>query len=273
MNLQPGCRFVVAPHFHLPAEWPRRLSVGAGMEEVDGDFFPHPSWRPPTTDELAVLLRTSAEPASPEELDACVCLFQLPRHLQSAWWHLLEHAAGALGEGRLPGFDAFVSQLVEFLGFKELPVPEGARCDAVVSQPRERFACKGAQGNRPVGLLRALAQGAPRPGAEGSGCQRLWGGINLGDEQTSVVLLNLPTRQMEVDLRRRFPDQLSPASPSELVEPFLRCCPDYPMVRLILGPGEGYRLPQGGLVLAAHLAEGQQPNVLLLISQGRAHCA
>jgi hypothetical protein len=263
MTPQHACRFAVAPHFHLPTDLPRRLLVGARVEEVDGAFFAPASWRPPTTDELAVLLRTAAEPTSLEELDGCVTLFQLPRHLQSRWWDLLEQAAGVLGDGRLPGFEAFVSQLLDFLAFKNLPVPEGARCDAVVHG--------GPVVNRPAGLRCSLAPWDAWPGAQELGWQQLWGEINLGDEQTSVVLLTLPCRQLEAELGNRLPGQFSPPALGELVGHFLRSYPGYPMVRLTLEPGEGYRLPRGGLTLVGHSTDKQEPGVLLLISQGKAH--
>jgi hypothetical protein len=219
MSLQPGCRFVVAPHFHLAADWPRRLLVAAGVEEAGGRFLPRRPWRPPAPDELALLVWAAEGPLPPEELEDCVCLFQLPGHLRSGWWKLLEQAAGSLGDGRLPGFEAFVSQVAEFLAFKALPVPEGARCDMVVSDPGQRLV--------PGGLRWGVP---PRP--------QLWGGINLGDEETSVVLV-------------------------------LRGCSDYPPVRLVLGPGEGCRLPRGGLILDSDLEGKQGPDVLLLISHER----
>jgi hypothetical protein len=249
MTLQPGCRFVVAPHFHLAADWPRRLLVGAGVEEDGGRFFPRHPWRPPTPDELSLLVGAAEGPVPPEELDDCVCLFQLPGHLGSGWWKLLEQAAGSLGDGRLPGLEAFVSQVAEFLALKALPVPEGARCDVVVSDPRQ-------------GLVSGLRWGVtPQP--------RPWGGINLGDEETSVVLINLPCGQLNEGLRRRFPDQPEPAAAGELAERFLRGCSDYPPVRLAIGPGEGYRLPRGGLILDSYLEGKQGPDVLLLISRER----
>jgi hypothetical protein len=209
MTLQPYCRFVVPPRFHFLADWPRRLLVRAEVEESDGCFIPQTSWRSPTTDELAMLAHSSVEPASPEELADCVCLFQLPRHFRSAWWNLLEEAAGVLGDGRLPGLEAFVSQVAEFLAFKDLPLPEGARCDVVVSKPGQQF--------------------VPwRP--------RVWGGINLGDEPTSVLLINPSRRPVDA-------------------------------VRLILGPGEGCRLPRDGLIVIGYPGDKQEPDVLLLISQ------
>src|SRR5262249_61712496 len=78
MTLEPGCRFVVAPHFHLRAEWPGRLLVGAGVEEAGGCFFPRKPGRPPTADELPLLVQASDGPTAGEDLEACVCLFQLP---------------------------------------------------------------------------------------------------------------------------------------------------------------------------------------------------
>jgi hypothetical protein len=269
MNLQPGCRFVVAPHFHLLADWPRRLRIGAGMQEADGCFFPHSSWRPPTTDELAVLLGASDRPMSPEELEASVCFFQLPGHLRSEWWQLLEQGAGVLGDGHLPGFETFVSQVVEFLDFKNLPVPEGARCNVVVSNPGQQFVNWAPEAAGPVGLHCNFAPWTPWPGAEELRGSRLWGGINLGDEDTSVVLINLPCRQLDAELHRRFPDQPSATAVGELVAQFLRRCSDYPTVRLILRPGEGCRLPAGGLILDGYLGDKQEPDVLLLIAEER----
>jgi hypothetical protein len=269
MILQAGCQFVVAPHFHLPADWPRRLLVGAGVEEADGCFFPQHSWRPLTPDELPLLVRASDGPTPPEELEGCVCLFQLPRHLRSEWWNLLEQAAEVLGDGRLPGFEAFVNQVGEFLAFKNLPLPVGAHCDVVVSNPAQRFDHGGPEMNRPVGLLCNLASWVPWPWEEEQRWPRLWGGINLGDEETSLVLINLPCRQLDAELRRRSPDQPAPTAVGELAGQFLRACSDYPPLRLILGPGDGYRLPRGGLILDGYLGAKQEPDVLLLISHQR----
>jgi hypothetical protein len=266
MTLLPGCRFAVAPLFHLPADWPRRLSIGTGVGEADGCFFPLPSWRPPTPDELSPLV-ARAEPQRSEDLEDCVSLFQLPGHLRAEWWQLLEQAEGALGEGRLPGFEAFVNRVGEFLAFKGLAIPEDARCDVVVSSPGQRPVGAGIEKSRPAGLLCSLAAQAPWPRAEEPGWPRQWGGINLGDEEASVVLVNLPCRQLDAELRRRFPDRPSPETVGELAGQFLRSCPDYPPVRLVLGPGEGYRLPRGGLILDGYRADRQGPDVILLISQ------
>jgi hypothetical protein len=266
MTFQPGCRFIVAPHFHLLADWPRRLLVGAGVQEAGGCFFPQPSWRPPTTDELAVLLGAADGAVSPEELEASICLFQLPAHLGSQWWQLLEQSAELLGDGRLPGFEAFVGRVVEFLAFKDLPTPAGARCTVVVNQPGPTSLNWGPESRHPAGLGCHFAAGAPWPGEEELRWPRLWGAINLGTEETSVVLINLLCRQLEAELRRRLPGQSAPSAVDELVKQFLRSCSDYPTVRLILRPGEGFRLPSDGLILNGYAADKQGPDVLMLIS-------
>jgi hypothetical protein len=225
------------------------LLIGAGVKQLSGGFCPLHSWRPPTPDELSHLVWTSEEPAPPEELNACICLFRLPEHLRSTWWNLLVGAAGPLDDGRLPGFETFVSQVVEFLAFKNLPVPEGARCDLVVSNPERYLANRG-----------------------GDFCgQGLWGKINLGDEPTSVVLINLTRRQMETELRRRFPDRPSALEVGGLFRQFLRFCSGYPPVRLILEPGDGCRLPSCDLVLDDYLEGKRETDVTLLISQGAEH--
>jgi len=40
-----------------------------------------------------------------------------------------------------------------------------------------------------------------------------------------------------------------------------------PPIRLCLGPGEGFRLPPGGLILDGDATDKREPDVLLLISE------
>ena len=104
MNLLSGCRFTVAPKFHLNADWATRITIGTGVEEADGRFFPRGPWRAPTSGELALLvarepaaspsgalplLDDPAPPARAGALDDHICLFQIPEHLREAWWTLV----------------------------------------------------------------------------------------------------------------------------------------------------------------------------------------
>jgi hypothetical protein len=264
MTLQPGCRFALAPHFHLPVDWSRRLLVGSGIEEAESCFFPRGPWRPPLETELCLLVSDPAK-AAPEEGGVFTRLFQLPGHLRSLWWKLLEQAAD-LGDSELRGFNDFVDQVGEFLVFKGQAFPERARCDVVVSRPGQRSVRWDAEANRLAGLSCSLAPRAPWPLVAETRPPRLWGGINLGDEETSFVLVNLPCSQLAAELRRRGLHEPSPKTVGELAERFLRCCADYPPVRLVLGAGEGCRLPEGGLLVDGYPEGKQEPDVLLLIS-------
>jgi hypothetical protein len=189
-------RFAIAPLFHMPTDWPRRLRVGEGADARG-------SWRPPTDDELTLLVQ-------PAEREASVCLFQLPGHLRAGWWGLLEESTGSIEQGQLPGLGTFVSRVAEFLAFKSLSLPEGAFGHLLVSNPGQSFVPWAPYG------------------------PQLWGGINLGDEETSIVLIPQPGDPL----------------------------------RLILGPGEGCRLPRGSLIVGSYPADKQEPDVLLVISDG-----
>jgi hypothetical protein len=263
MNLTHGHRLVVAPLFHQSVDWSSRLLVGGGVEQDQGRFVPRPPWHAPTAAELAALVPDRA-PAERDDLDRCLCLFALPQHLQTMWWDLLDRTRSA-GTTRLEGFDDFVREIASLLAFKELPVPDGASFDLVASQPGQRSIGYSAGGARPEGLAFDVAPQAPwPPGPEGCPA-RLWGGINLGDEAVSVVLVNLAARQLHDLLTSGFPDLPPAATHGELAERFLTHLPDYPPVRLRLEPGEGYRLPAGGVLVDACTLDMEGPAVLLLI--------
>src|SRR5262245_42071453 len=121
MISRPGSWFAVAPHFQLTADWPRRLLVGVGVEEVDGCFLPRGPWRSPTTDELAGLVLDPAAASTAPGAGDCVHLFRLPEHFTSAWQDLL--LGQAASDGRILGFEAFAFSLAGFLSFKGLPLP------------------------------------------------------------------------------------------------------------------------------------------------------
>jgi hypothetical protein len=263
MNLTHGHPLVVAPSFHQSVEWSSRLLVGGGVEAEQGRFLPQAPWRTATAAELGALV-TDRAPAKRDDLDGCLCLFALPQHLQETWWDLLDRARLA-GTTHLEGFDVFVREVASLLAFKELPVPDGATFDLVASQPGQRSICWNAGGARPEGLAFDVSPHTPWPPCPEGRPARLWGGINLGDEATSVVLVNLAARQMHDLLAAGFPDLAPPATHGELAEHFLSHLPDYPPVRLRIEPGEGYRLPAGSVLVDACTLDMEGPAVLLLI--------
>jgi hypothetical protein len=101
-------KFAVAPHFHLPIDWSKRLRTCPGNQ-------------------LAPLIQSD-----PAEQHSCVLLFALPQHLRARWWAILEQSADSLGKGSIPGFDDFARRVGEFLSFKQLSPPDDSQFDAVV---------------------------------------------------------------------------------------------------------------------------------------------
>jgi hypothetical protein len=257
MTLLPGYRLTVAPKFHLDANWPVRLGIGAGVEEVEGKFFPRGPWRAPTSEELTLLVESGSSQAGAPGL------FRIPEHLQNAWWALLDTSAEAGGE--LVGFNEFAAQVSAFLAFKGLAPSGPIQMEAIVTAPGERSIRRDPDTGRPSGLGSTLAPWAAWP-RQSETVPRLHALVNLGDEPSGVVLINLPPALLAAELARRALGEPTPMTVGALVERFLRVCSDYPPVRAGLGPAEGCLLPAGGLVLDGDPTGKDEPDVLLLIS-------
>jgi len=263
MILTHGHPLVVAPFFHQSVDWSSRLLVSGGALEDEGRFVPQPPWRAPTAAELAALIADRA-PAQRDDLDGCLCLFALPQHLQTTWWDLLDRTR-LTGTMHLEGFDVFVREVASLLTFKELPVPDGATFDLVASQPGQRSIRYSAGGARPEGMAFDRSPRTTWPLSPEGRPARLWGAINLGNEAISAVLVNLAAQQMHDVLALRFPGLPAAATHGELAAGFLTHLPDYPPIRLRIEPGEGYRLPAGGILVDACTLDMHEPAVLLLI--------
>jgi hypothetical protein len=253
----------VAPRFHLDPDWAVRLAVGAGIQETDGRFFPRGPWRPLTSEELSLLV---SEPEDGPGKDAeAGWLFRIPGHLRAAWWDLLDRSVEA-GEAALSGFEDFIGQVAEFLRFKHLEVPASLQMEAMVTAPGRCSMRSDPETGVPAGLGPSLAPWTVC-GVTAGGVPRLWAVVNLGDEDTHLVLIAVPIPELAAALASRHPSQSAPATVGELAGRFLSEFPDCPPIRLRLGPGEGFRLPSGGLILDGDATDKQEPDVLLLISE------
>jgi hypothetical protein len=260
MTLPPLFRLAVAPRFHLEPDWAARLAVGTGVREADGRFFARGPWRPLTADELPLLISAPVNDAE------AGCLFQIPGHLRAAWWDLLDRSVEA-GDAGLPGFEEFTGKVAEFLRFKHMDAPPGLQMEAVVTAAGRCSMRSDPETGSPAGLGPSLAPWAACAPPQGGVAPRLWGIVNLGDEDSRLVLIAVPIPGLAADLAARRPAQPPPPTVGELVGSFLREFPDCPPIRLRLGPGDGFRLPPGGLILDADATDKQEPDVLLLISE------
>jgi hypothetical protein len=250
----------VAPRFQLAPDWPARLAAGTGVREADDRFFPRGPWRPLTADELSLLV------SGPENDAESGYLFQIPGHLRAAWWDLLDRSVEA-GAAGLPGFEEFTRQVAEFLRFKHLEVPSRLQMEAVVTAAGRCSMRRDPETGTPAGLGPSLAPWAGCVWEENGALPRLWAVVNLGDEDTRLVLIAVPLSALAADLALRHPGRPLPTTVGELVGRFLRAFPDCPPIRLRLGPGEGFRLPPGGLILDGDATDKQEPDVLLLLSE------
>ena len=133
MSIQP-LRFAVAPRFHVRADWPQRL------------------------DAKGAPLPVASDPAPGDAL-----LFNLPAHIRALWWSAAESMQEARGG---EAYQGFVAQVVEFLQFKQMPLPESCAFDVRVSKP---------------GLRSTRLDAAP-------GDRRTVARINLGDAATHLRL-------------------------------------------------------------------------------------
>jgi hypothetical protein len=134
----------------------------------------------------------------------------VPAHLRAAFWALLERSQEA-GQIDPAAFDGFAARVAAFLAFKQMPVPPGAVFELVIRQAGEKV---------------ILADAS------------LWALINLGEDATSVVFLNLPADELPG--------------------------PAYPPIRLQLAPGQACR-PPAGMRLVGGGHDREPPDVLLHI--------
>jgi len=230
MVLDAGLRFRVAPRFHCRAAWAERLRVNGGVVRGAAGVQPRDDWRPPTAGELALVVAGEVAASSPPggpHLDLLV----IPSHLRRRWWELA--ARSDAGGTAIPGFAAFVGEVVELLRFKRLPLPAACLADVVVSRPGQASTRLDEAGGRLAGF--AFGSLAPARRAAHSAPVAA---INLGDESARLVVLNLALAALRA--RRAGPDAAAEAA---VLDAFFAEHPAYPLIGVRLDPGEGLWLP------------------------------
>ena len=264
---------VTAPRFRPRRPWADRLRLNGGIEHEGRRVHPRSNWRPPTTRELSLLVRpgpgcespltrvpVSENPESagpPHHEEICLKpweagLVVIPARLREAWWASAGWAVPPTG--RDDGYHRFVAAVLEFLRFKRLPLPARCEADLLASRPDLR-------GNRldpTTGELGGLGFSAPAS-------QRTVGMINLGDETTHLVLLNVPAHGMRTLLAQDGESDPRSLSPSDLVSRFFEAYPDYPLTRVSLDPGEGVWFPGVDVVHDGWPGAKQGADVVLTI--------
>jgi hypothetical protein len=244
MELSRGIRLGLALRFHSALPWIDRVQINGGVEARAGRFYPRRDWRRPGAAELALLLAEGESPAAE--------LINLPAHVRRAWWALADTEGAPAGAG----YRAFADGVIAFLRFKQIPLPARCRVDVVVSRPGQPSTRWDAGSDCPAGLALSLAGGA-------ADFDRVDGVINLGDEATHLVLLNLAPPAMAAMLGRRDPGASEPDP--DLPGRFFAAFPDYPLIRVRLPAGDGLWLPAAGIVYDTCTLDQREVDVALTV--------
>lgn len=263
MKLAPGFLLRTAPHFHPRSGWQDGLEVCSGAEPTASGFFPRLDWRRATDEEISLLVGAAPQAASDDMLSPeRAGFFSVPNHLRAAWW---QAADGIDENGAASAYENFVAQTVEFLRFKDLPLPESCSFDVRVSQPGRRSTRLDPTASYLCGLgFGATAEDASR---------RMVAWVNLGDEEARLVFLNLTAPMM-----RRLADQAGRFSPpqvrqGDLLQRFVASVPDYPLVRLRCEPGEGLWFPAAAVLWDGDTQDKLDLDVILTLTTSDAAVA
>ena len=254
MELRRGIPLAVAPRFQNRLAWIDRLQINGGVEVTGECIYPRGDWRPPGDADLALLLADGEAAASSgaagmlreraRRRDAVLPgahagLLKLPAHLRRQWWVLPDG-----GEKRAVDdhpYRAFVESVIEFLRFKLLPLPSRCRVDVVVSRPGQRAT----EWRAAAGWPRGLGE-SPEEMTHARASAPPVAVINLGDEATHFVLLNLAPAAMAAMLGLPWPGDDARAASSELAGRFLATLPTYPLIRVRLEPARACGCPAMG---------------------------
>jgi len=257
-----GLSFRTAPRFHNRVAWAERLRLNGGVERRGSIYVPHGDWRALEAAELCLLVgdhgsATASEP--PAAPDVHADLIAIPPHVRTAWWAVAEHDPV---DGHNAGYDRFVADVIEFLRFKQLALPDGCRLDVVASRPDQSSTRLSA-----AGTLAGLAFSASATAETTSG-SRVVAVINLGDEGTYLVLLPLAPEAMAASLSENAAGSPGTAPRHELLDRFFRVFPAHPLVRVRLEPGDGLWLPSWGVVYDGWTHGKEDVDIILTIRTG-----
>jgi hypothetical protein len=275
VELRAGFPLARAARFPPGRAWPDRLRLNGGVERAGGRFHPRPDWRRATADELALLVADMPGPATPSpappagtapsaaageppprRLEAGV--LAIPLRLRRAWWE--EAGADRPRPDPDASYHRFAADLLDFLRFKDLPLPARCEVEVMASRPDQPGTRLDADG-RLSGL--AFASGRPS-GSE----RRTLATINLGDEATHVVLLNLPAEVMRARLAGGGESAACSLPLEALAVRFFDAFESYPLVRLRLDPGEGLWFPEADVAHDGWTGDKQEVDVVLAIREG-----
>jgi len=235
MQLEPGYRFCLAPRFTSGLSWSQRLQINSGEARSGPLGTDNLAWHPASESQLNALV-TSETPHDAWRRD--ICLFAIPEHLRAKWWEMAARQIETLPSG-LDGMEPFARAVAEFAQFKHVPLPRQCAFEVTLTSPHRDSIEEpsAAQVFRQALVVEANGR-----------CSPLVARVNLGDERTALLFLNLSRSHMTEMLNHQGRKAADTTETSDLVDAFLAEFPTYPLVRLSLDPGEGIWLPNSEVI-------------------------
>jgi hypothetical protein len=244
---EPRLQWVLAPRFALKQGLEGRLECNGGSEWNGNAFFAKGDWRPLEASELALVEgKAPGRDEVPSPMD--LALLEIPEQLRSEWW--AEAERGAEEAPAAAAFQGVLGKVVDFLRFKRVPLPERLNLSVAVNAP----GLPSTRMERP-GVSRGL--GVEVPGGDAAPSQAL-ACINLGDEASFVVVLELPLPALARSLGGP-----AKASAGTLVSRYLGAFPGQRLLKVRLAPCEGLWLSPLGVVHDGWTVGKQDLDVML----------
>jgi hypothetical protein len=294
MQLAAGYRFCTAPRFASALSWSERLQLNGGVTRTEAGFIAESTWHTATDSELSVLVAgETTKPLAPAAKDSAaarlpsvasktatsedrgpsgeswrhdLCVFAIPDHLRAVWWELAAKQVETLPAG-LEGLEPFARAVADFAQFKGVPLPPQCAFEVTLTPPVDAATSTNTStitaGGR--GALLRLSRAADADAASSREIAR----VNLGDERTSLIFLNLRSSRIAEMLadRPRSAESTTRVEHGDVVRSFLSHFPAYPLVRLVLEPGEGVWLPDADVIYDDDRSGKSDMDVWLILRQ------
>jgi hypothetical protein len=247
MQLESGIKVSVLPHFRPTLLTRAELSLNSGFERRQTCFRARQDWRAPSEEELRIL--TAPEGSAPGIQSDRIELLEIPGHLYKQWLPIARKLARET-DSPSQEYERFVTALASFFRFKKVRVENCSfTIMAAVPTQRSAFTRLGSPGGLKIGTVEESPLLA----------------VNLGDEPTALVILNLPIRRMrELVASRGVPE----GPPSRITQQFLELFSEYPLVRLVLPTRHGVHFFPDAVVHDGNTEKKSELDILLRITRG-----
>jgi hypothetical protein len=239
---RPGLVIRALPRFPGDTLDSTTIEVNSGVIVKAGALWPKGDWRSLSEHETEILGLEPEAAGGKSKSDSVqnpdtLRIFAIPLHLLKHWQRISERfgsgsetAAGAyIEDGTYPGF---VSQVVDFLRFKAVPLPNKCKFEMVYNFAEIS----------PAVEVRTVDEPECGSGVSLSllASEDVQVAVNLGSATSSLIFVNLSVAQMDSILGER--GDPTGVSGCSKVERFFSCFPQYPCFRISLPPRMGYVL-------------------------------